>query len=88
MAGGNEGEDMDMTVAHVAIEILEIMITDMIIKIKAQAMMNQKESFQILVEKVKIIRFEGNKDNGMVKNQTMTGIIGITIHNYDVIMMS
>ena len=88
MAGGDKGEDMDMTVAHVAIEILEIMITDMIIKIKAQAVVNQKESFQILEEKVKIIRFEGNKDNGMVTNQTVTGIIGITIHNYNVIMMS
>ena len=79
MAGGNEGEDTDMTMAHVAMDILEIMTIDMIIKIEAQAMVNQKENFQILEEEVKIIRFEGDKDNGMVTTQTMTGIIGIEI---------
>ena len=79
MVRDNEGEGVDMTGAHVAMEILEIMITNMIIKIEGQAVVNQKESSQIIEEGMKIIRFEGNKDNGMVMNQTMKGTIGITI---------
>ena len=79
MAKDNEGKGVAITRAHVAMAILEIMIIDMRIKTEVQAAVNLKESFQTIEEEVKITRFEGDEDNGMVMNQTVTGTVETTI---------
>ena len=72
------GEDMDMTMAHAAMDILETTITDMTSKIMVEAMAKQKGTFLKIEDEVKILRFEGDENNGMVMTlTTMTEITGI-----------
>ena len=67
-----------MIVAHTTIQMEETPITDMIIKIREEAVVTQKEIFMIIEEEVKIICLDGNDNNGMVTTPpTMIGIIGI-----------
>ena len=55
-----------MVGVNVAVETSETMITGTIIKIAVQAVVRQKETFQITGEEVKTIHLEDDEDNGMV----------------------
>ena len=72
------GEDVDVTMAHTAMDILETTITDMTSKITVEAMAKQKGTFLKIEDEVKILHFEDDEDNGMVMTlTTMTEITGI-----------
>ena len=71
---------MDETKVHMVTEMEETLTTALIIRIGEEATVTQKETFIITEVEVKIIRSEGNEDNGMEMTPLiMTEIIGIGI---------
>ena len=71
---------MDETKVHAAVEMEETLTIASIIRIGEEATVTQKETFIITEVEVRIIRSEGNEDNGMEMTPLiMTEIIGIEI---------
>ena len=85
--GDNTDKDVDAIEVHVALETEGTLVTGMIIKIKEPAVVKDNGTFNIIEGKVKIIHFEGAKDNGMEMTLiTVTEITGIEIPKVKVIL--